>query len=66
MGSSGPLYSLGKQAFWCYPQSSRLQLSSLQWGTWHSHSLMGDVGALQLSGTVGMLSLCALLVPLTE
>jgi hypothetical protein len=37
--SAGSLSTLGKQAFWCHPLSSKLQLSSPQCRIWHSCSL---------------------------
>jgi hypothetical protein len=44
VGSPGPLSSLGMKVFWCHPLSSRLLLSSAQWETLCSHSLMKKLG----------------------
>jgi hypothetical protein len=59
VGSAGPLCTLGKQAFWCHLQSSRLQLSSLQWGIWHSHSSRGEQVVSHYQAQWGIGSLCA-------
>jgi hypothetical protein len=45
LANAQSLSSLGIQALWCCPLSSRLKLSSPQWRIWYSHSLMEKQGS---------------------